>query len=414
MDWKFWKKQPQPKLPTDPWALVIAPLYLFLENKAPFADWRKPSVSLPSDVETTARFATQGFQLCIFYWKLSQRFGTPSGRFARDACFALLGRLDAESNLRAQVEALCSLIDSAIQAGGSAAEKPVTIDGKEISVPIEYTMALYLLTRMQDSPYRGCDDVPNDVALGLAECLEHGREIADPIYEHLLSALPQLDGSGFQAWRFSSQPGAHERHLQRRHNNLLFPQARREVTATEALSARIKDTEALESARSNVRRIHEEFESGAWALDLNGTRQLIEAAQEQVAGAGGDTAGLEEVLREWRKLVIDAWREQLRDNPESLEKLEAAERLHAKNQTAKLSSFNCQFTNDAGAIPKDEIVPAVLCETPSVVGSFLEGLPEETRPTVKKWASDVALTAAKEGFDLQSIEQQLRALGVQP
>jgi hypothetical protein len=412
MDWQFWKRQPEPKLPTDPWTLVVAPLYLFLENKTPFADWKKPSVSFPPDVESTARFATQGFQFCIYYWKLSNKFGPQSGRFAREACFALLGRLDSESNLRAQVEALCSLIDSAIQAGAGAAEKPVTINGKEIPVPIEYPMALYLLARMRDSLYCGREDVPNEIAIALAECLEHGREIADPLYEHLLSALPSLDGSGFQAWRFSAQPGAHERHLQRRHNNLLFPLARREVSAAEALSARIKDAQALETARNNVRRIHQEFESGAWAFDLDATRQLIEAAQEQVIGAGGDTAGLEEVLREWRKVVIDAWRAQLSDNPEKLERLDSAESLHAKNQTVRLTSFNCQLTNDSGAIPKDEIVPAVLCEAPAVVGAFLEALPEDVRQTAREAATDVALTAAMEGFDVQTIEQQLRALGV--
>jgi hypothetical protein len=415
MNWKFWKRKPQLTLPTGPWDLVVAPVYLFSEQKSPFADWKKVSVTFPREIEQTARCATQGFQLCIFYWMLSNKLGNALGRFVRDACLAALDSLDSQVKLGAQLEALCLLIDDAMQAGQRAAREPVTVQGQQVDVPFEYGMGLYLLIRMHGSPYYGRSDVPNEISLALAECLEQGRKVVEPLYEQMLSELPSLDVSGFPFWKFGKQPGAHERHLQRRYNNLLFPAERRAICAADVLSARVKDAEALEAAKRSVLEIHKSFEDGGWLQDLEGTRKRIYAAQERVVGVGGDDSvifGLLRVLGDWRQFVVEAWRERARDNPQALAALDEAENIHARNEKRRLGTFGCQLMNESKPIPRDEIVPALLCEDPATVTLFVETLPENARAEAQKWAAQVGSAAGQEGFDLQTIEEQLRALGV--
>jgi hypothetical protein len=57
-------------------------------------------------------------------------------------------------------------------------------------------------------------------------------------------------------------------------------------------------------------------------------------------------------------------------------------------------------------------VPALLCESPAVVASFVQGLPEEQRAVTLKWAAEVAGAAEKEGLDWRITAEQLYALGV--
>jgi hypothetical protein len=216
-------------------------------------------------------------------------------------------------------------------------------------------------------------------------------------------------------WQWLEHPGVFERHLQRRHNNPLFPRERRSITAEDVRMARIKDAEALDVARMEVLAVHAMFDERnqawrPWYLHLEETRQRIDAAREHLLGIGGDTAVLDKALMGWRELVFETWRKSLANDADKLRALDEVANLEAVREQS-LGSFVRQLTSPAAPIPSSELVPALLCESPAVVASFVQGLPEEQRALTHKWAAEVARAAEKEGFDLHTIKEQLYAVG---
>jgi hypothetical protein len=213
-------------------------------------------------------------------------------------------------------------------------------------------------------------------------------------------------------WIWRARPGAHERHLQRRYNNLLFPALRRIVTLPDVITARRKDDSEFNELREQVKTIElPDTLPQNWGAFLNNIRERIDAAADHAREIGGDTSLIIDLLASTRSNMMLVWRTCLKADSETLRKLDEAEALHIRQQIIFHADFINQIRRKDRCIPVEEWVPAMLCEDADTVAACWAVWEESMRNQVKLWAAQVVLAAQKEGFNILSIKEQLYVLG---
>ena len=217
----------------------------------------------------------------------------------------------------------------------------------------------------------------------------------------------------FPEWTWRTTPGAFERHLQRRHNNPLFPPERRTVSTLDVLEARRKDDAEYQELLKDVKAIElpEELPYD-WNAFLSDIRERIDALTKRAREVGGDTSKIRGYLESLRGKMSEVWRSCMKGNENALKLFEAAE--------ASAKAYDEQFRGEFGnqllrkgekSIPPADVIPALLCEDPKSVAAFYETLPEDNRKNLQKWVADIIARASKEGFDIMTVKEQLYALG---
>ncbi|MHB8471298.1 MAG: hypothetical protein ACYDC8_00330 [Gammaproteobacteria bacterium] len=424
MSWKFWEKKKKSvtldalKSPADAQASSLWAAGLFLQNLFPFSDWQSPDAGLSAKAVETAKFSAQGFQLAMYFWLFSRKFGNEAARIARDN-MALTLDSKSDGKIGTMTEAFISFIENAINHPVTQEMQKVVVDGKELDVPPEYWMGMYVLLRMNDSPYY-MQDAPalNGDDWAVALCLGHAKDKALPVFQHMMESVLEFNAVSFPYWKWSAKPGAFERHLQRRHNNPLFPAERRIVTTADVYEARIKDTEALSELTEEAAGILQELEPelpGDRNAYLHAMREKIDDLRLKVPAVGGNTAEVEEALSEARKLIVETWRlVAISSGKDAVESLDKAEE-YANNSDAEL--FQCELANQirhpAGVIPANEIIPALLTEDPDGISKFCLSLDKETTlKEVQAACLDTLKEALNHGFDPLKAQERVVALGI--
>ena len=134
--------------------------------------------------------------------------------------------------------------------------------------------------------------------------------------------------AGALAW--NDQPGCHERLLQRRHGNPLFPPERRAITPSQLSAAQEQDVQAAQKAQAAFQEILSSIEDaprfGTWG-DARKLREQLDELRARVAGIGGAASNLAPDLDRLRAALAESMRSAVRDNPEALAHLEKAERF---------------------------------------------------------------------------------------
>jgi hypothetical protein len=194
-----------------------------------------------------------------------------------------------------------------------------------------------------------------------------------------------FDAKSLPNWRWSAHPGAAERHLQRRHNNPLFPLHRQMVTAQEVYDARLADAQALQDIRSELNGMSQSF-SGTTELPLNwlsfleGYRDQIDRLDERRLVAGGQSASLGDAIAGLRADILTTWRASLRKNQHSLAALEQDEAKRAERRTLLYGcDWTAQLLSHGSIIPPEEVVPALLSESDAELEKAVTGLQAEPR-----------------------------------
>src|SRR3990172_3709661 len=225
--WPF--RRSQPKRPpavdlTVAGAVALVPLF---EKRAPFTSWRPPDQAIPPDREALIQVGVWGYQLFVFLKLIERKLGVDVARAVSEAQTEALNRLpDAMGD---QLIELLRIIDVGVRAGMTGSQ---TLPGHpDVEVPLEYLIALSLLTQVRESPYFGQTEPPPDVEkldFTLMACLAHGKQAALQVFEPIVNVLeirkdvlaqfmrPGLSRDAHGLW-WSEHPGCFERHLQRKH-----------------------------------------------------------------------------------------------------------------------------------------------------------------------------------------------------
>ena len=421
MKWKFWErtpKRPEPSAwPTDAYQSVkyLVGFYT-MAGSLPFREWKSPLVDVKPALESTVQISVRALQTRLYFWLLERRIGVPEAEIAKDGFLLLLTRLSEgdDSDMGSMTGVLLRLIDDAANTAEKAGEKTISTPDGDVVVPYEYFMALHLLLSMPDSPYYNSETDPelgkDDWAL--TGCLVHGKDAARVFFTPMIDAISGFDVTQFPEWSWRKKPGAHERHLQRRHNNLLFPAPRRVVTTSDVLDARRKDDAEFHELREKVKAIElPENLPRNWGDFFNDMRQRIDELKARARQIGGDTIQIMDFLNSTRSNMADAWRACYKDNAELLRLYEEAEAAAREYDEIFRGDFGNQLLRDDMCIPRDEVVPALLSEDAATVAAFCDMIGDAKRTDAKRWAAQIVKDAEKEGFDIMSIKEQLYALG---
>ena len=417
MKWQFWQKKPASfddiEWPTDAFTSIKFLLDFFVNRGRPFSVWKSDQTTVAPEVGNAIRFAVQGLQLRTYFYIFEQRFGEREAELARDAFCLLLTHVNKQFG-----EATRWLLREVDRAADSAAlvrKKVVVLDGKEVEASPTYLTGLYFLLNLPDSPCRDCETQADFKGRdwSMAECLHYGRDVADIVFNPMICALKAFDPLPFPEWAWRTAPGAFERHLQRRHNNPLFPSERRTVSTLDVLEARRKDDAEYQELLKGVKAIElpEELPYD-WNAFLSDIRERIDALRKRAREVGGDTSKIRSYLDSLRDSMSEVWRGCMKGNENALKLFEAAE--------ASAKAYDEQFRGEFGnqllrkgekSIPPADVIPALLCEDPKSVAAFYETLPEDNRKNLQKWVADIIERASKEGLDIMTVKEQLYALG---
>jgi hypothetical protein len=167
----FKRKPKLPEVSLDTYANY--PIFLMLEGKPPFTDWKDPKSSIEPDLEEFFRMSVWMYQMYTYYILTAKRFGY-------EIADKVVG-LQAERLSRASQELGRQLCLGIQQIHGIVSRKMEDPD-----LRVEYATALEFLTLSEESPFhttrtefdqKGVPDY-REQDFALAACLEHGKTAA--------------------------------------------------------------------------------------------------------------------------------------------------------------------------------------------------------------------------------------------
>lgn len=390
MAWKLWKTEKRPDDARSWPGSTHESLKLLLDmyagsDLAPFANWSAPGIAFAPEVETLARNGVRGYQLALWMWLFAEKHGTIAARMARESFCLLADAMQPASGEK--IDALLELENRLAHSveSLSAQQRAFRLDGVPVELPMEFFLATGFLRLAPDSPYAGSEGGSLDGNdFKLADCFRHATEQALTLFRPMIDAV-DFDAKSLPNWKWSAEPGAAERHLQRRHNNPLFPLHRQMVTAHDVFDARVADAQALQDIRVELGDTHRAFSGTAelplnWQSFLEEYRDRVDRLDERRLVAGGPSAALADAIANLRADILATWRASLHKNRHSLAALEQEEAQRAERRTRLYGcGWTAQLLSHGSLIPPEEVVPALLSESTEELEKAVSGLQREPR-----------------------------------
>jgi hypothetical protein len=390
MAWKLWKTEKQQDdtriWPSGTHESLKQLLDMYLStDAAPFANWAATGITFPAEVEPLARNGVRGYQLALWFWLFAEKHGSIAAKMVRESFCLLADATQASSGDR--IDALLDLENRLAHSVETLAaqSRSFRLEGLPVELPTEFFLATGLLRIAPDSPYAGNEGASlqgNDFKL--ADCFRHATEEGLSIFRPMIDAV-DFDAKSLPHWRWSAHPGAAERHLQRRHNNPLFPLHRQMVTAHEVFEARLADAQSLQDIRSELNETSRSFSETTelplnWQSFLERYLDHVDRLDERRLVAGGQGTSLGEAIGKLRADILATWRASIQRSPHSLAMLEQEEAKRAERRTLLYEChWTAQLLGHGSVIPPEEVVPALLSESAPELEKAVAGLQSEPR-----------------------------------
>jgi hypothetical protein len=390
MAWRLWKTEKRQdgtrSWPSDANQSIKQLLGMYLgSDAAPFAGWAAPGIMFTPDVEPVLRNGVQGYQLALWFWLFAEKHGTIAARMVRES-FCLLAEA-AQPSSGDRIDALLDFENRLAHSieGITSGERTFHLEGLSVELPMEFFLSTGFLRLAPESPYAGNESGSlqgNDCKL--ADCFGHATEEALAVFRPMIDAV-DFDAKSLPNWKWSAHPGAAERHLQRRHSNPLFPLHRQMVTAREVYEARLADAQALHEISNELSELSHSFSQTTelplnWQSFLEGYRDYVDRLDERRLAAGGQNAPLGDAIERLRTDILKTWRTSLHRNRHSLATLDQEEAQRAERRELLYGcDWAAQLLSNGSLIPPDEVVPALLSESPAELERVVTGLQAEPR-----------------------------------
>ncbi|PRY06661.1 tryptophan leader peptide [Paraburkholderia sp. BL25I1N1] len=391
MVWRLWKTEKRQdgtqSWPSDTNQSIKQLLGMYLSSDAaPFAGWAAPGITFTPDVEPVLRNGVRGYQLALWFWLFAEKHGTIAARMVRES-FCLFAE-EAQPSSGERIDALLDFENRLAHSieGISSGERTFRLESLPVELPMEFFLATGFLRLAPESPYAGENESAslqgNDYKL--ADCFRHTTEEALAVFRAMIDKV-EFDAKSLSNWKWSAHPGAAERHLQRRHGNPLFPLHRQMVTAHDVYEARLADTQALHEISNELGELNHSFAQTTelplnWQSFLDGYRDYVDRLDERRLAAGGQNAPLGDAIARLRTDILTTWRTSLHRSRHSLAALDQEEAQRAERRALLYGcDWTAQLLSNGSLIPPEEVVPALLSESPSELEKVVTALQAEPR-----------------------------------
>jgi hypothetical protein len=197
------------------------------------------------------------------------------------------------------------------------------------------------------------------------------------------------------------------------------------VTAHDVYEARLADARALHEISNELGELSHSFSQTTelplnWQSFLEGYRDNVDRLDERRLAAGGHNAALGEAIARLGNDILTTWRTSLHRNRHSLAALDQDE---AQRSERRALLYGCDWTaqllSNGSLIPPDEVVPALLSESPSELERVVTGLQAEPRlhetlVQCRATAHRVVNESRSGGHNIPDIGDKLRILDGTP
>lgn len=165
-----------------------------IEESGPFTDWRPQDAEIPIGMENTFKVYVWMYQMWIFYMLTARRFGYQVADRVLQIQATTFGRLSEElgKQLHLAVEQIQRNVSRQV-----SDPVYVEVNGETIELPIEYSVAIELLTIGDGAPFqtseadRASGKPPEfgGTDIELAACLEHGKAAALTVFQRVVENI---------------------------------------------------------------------------------------------------------------------------------------------------------------------------------------------------------------------------------
>lgn len=212
---------------------------------------------------------------------------------------------------------------------------------------------------------------------------------------------------------WSSNPGAHESHLAKRHNNPYFPPPRRIISKEALAEAKRMDNDELMLAKQRLELCQTKIEALpaiATVSDLLRLREDLDDLIHFSMGVGGLAKEIASKADQLRDGVILTMREAFSDDAETLEAIEEANFYHRDHMTKFNVPVMAQTLRENSPIVPEEMLASVLSEDPITISIVLDLTPEDAQASMRVAALMLMRQALDEGYRDPQFEEKLAVL----
>ena len=174
--------------------------------------------------------------------------------------------------------------------------------------------------------------------------------------------------------RFSQIPGRHERHLQRRHRNPLFPESKRQVSAAQLLDAQKRDHDELVDFIGAFRDLVQRAirlkatEGSEVVLEL---KEALDRSFEQVSGLADDQAETKQAIVKLVGLVMSAVRSGAAGDPVALRELAQEDVARTAHFELLAQPLVADILHPESPIGEDELAATLLSESEEALAAAI-------------------------------------------
>jgi hypothetical protein len=215
---------------------------------------------------------------------------------------------------------------------------------------------------------------------------------------------------------WNENPGAFERHLQRRHKNVLFPPNRRTVTQGDINTARLRDHQDYEELKARAIRFTEDIlklPDHIASSQVNALRERMDELIRDAMGVGGRAYEIALEVKKIRQTLIQSWRGAVAGNAEALRALDEADQFWHANAPLFHIPFIREMLRKDGPIPAEDVVPALLSEQPETIATVMSWFKDPRKKAiVQAEAASILKSVMNSGATIDRLDEKVQALGL--
>lgn len=203
--------------------------------------------------------------------------------------------------------------------------------------------------------------------LAMARTDDERQQLVQEVARYVVDGSPE----GTLVW--SSNPGAHELHLKRRHNNPYFSISRRKVSGNELAEAKAMDAQDHALCKAQLIELISGIRatSPATVGDLQDYRERLEQLVEFCVGSAGPAGEIAGEATKLREALIADMRQAFAGDNDKLRYIDDADSLHKRNNRTFHVPLMAQLLRKDSPIPSGETIASLLSEDPATIATVM-------------------------------------------